>query len=60
MKRTVERYRETGGDRLVSVMQLAELRHDDLMRSIEFFGREVIPHIRALDEAEAVARTGGA
>ena len=45
--RKVERYRAAGADRLVSVMQLADLKHEDLMRSIELMGTEVIPAIRA-------------
>ncbi|HTA08868.1 MAG TPA: LLM class flavin-dependent oxidoreductase [Streptosporangiaceae bacterium] len=51
----LERYRQAGADRIVCVMQLAELRHDDLMRSIELFGREVIPAIRANEAAESAA-----
>jgi len=43
----IERYRAVGADRLVCVMQLADLRHDDLMRSIELFGKEIIPAIKA-------------
>lgn len=53
----VELYRAAGADRLVSVMQIADLSHDDLMRSIELFGTKVIPHFRAL-EAEEAARAG--
>jgi hypothetical protein len=33
-------------------MQLADLRHDDLMRSIELFGREIIPAVQAAELAE--------
>lgn len=42
----VRRYAQVGADRLVSVMQLGEVRHDDLMRSIELFGSEVIGAFR--------------
>ena len=49
----VRRYRAIGGDRLVCVMQLADLHHDDIMRSIELFGTRVIPAIRADEAAEA-------
>jgi alkanesulfonate monooxygenase SsuD/methylene tetrahydromethanopterin reductase-like flavin-dependent oxidoreductase (luciferase family) len=45
----LERYRAVGADRVVCVMQLADLRHEDLMRSIELFGREVIPRLREND-----------
>jgi len=51
----IERYRAAGADRLVCVMQLADLRHEDLMRSIELFGTEVIPAIRAAEAAEEAA-----
>jgi alkanesulfonate monooxygenase SsuD/methylene tetrahydromethanopterin reductase-like flavin-dependent oxidoreductase (luciferase family) len=42
----LERYRQAGADRVVCVMQLADLRHEDLMRSIELFGQKVIPQLR--------------
>jgi alkanesulfonate monooxygenase SsuD/methylene tetrahydromethanopterin reductase-like flavin-dependent oxidoreductase (luciferase family) len=47
--RKIEAYRAIGGDRLVSVMQTADLPHEDLLQSIELFGTKVIPHFRALD-----------
>lgn len=43
----VRRYVDIGGDRLVCVMQMGDLAHDDIMRSIELFGTKVIPAIRA-------------
>jgi alkanesulfonate monooxygenase SsuD/methylene tetrahydromethanopterin reductase-like flavin-dependent oxidoreductase (luciferase family) len=46
----VKKYIEVGGDRLVSVIQLADLHHDDVMRSIELFGTNVIPRVRAYEE----------
>ncbi|MCE2392796.1 MAG: LLM class flavin-dependent oxidoreductase [Proteobacteria bacterium] len=49
----VDLYRRAGADRLVSVMQLADLKHEDLMRSIELMGTEVIPAVRAMERAEA-------
>jgi alkanesulfonate monooxygenase SsuD/methylene tetrahydromethanopterin reductase-like flavin-dependent oxidoreductase (luciferase family) len=48
----VELYRAAGGDRLVSVMQLADLRHEDLMGAIELMGKKVIPAVRALEAKE--------
>jgi alkanesulfonate monooxygenase SsuD/methylene tetrahydromethanopterin reductase-like flavin-dependent oxidoreductase (luciferase family) len=45
----VELYRAAGADRLVSVMQLADLRHEDLMRAIELMGCKVIPAVRELE-----------
>jgi alkanesulfonate monooxygenase SsuD/methylene tetrahydromethanopterin reductase-like flavin-dependent oxidoreductase (luciferase family) len=49
----IERYRAVGADRLVCVMQLADLRHEDLMRSIELFGSTIIPAIKAAEAAPA-------
>ena len=49
----VELYRAAGADRLVSVMQLADLRHEDLMRCIELMGTKVIPRVRELEGAGA-------
>ena len=43
---TVGRYRDVGADRLVSVMQLGDIRHEDLMHNIEMFGNHVIPAFR--------------
>jgi alkanesulfonate monooxygenase SsuD/methylene tetrahydromethanopterin reductase-like flavin-dependent oxidoreductase (luciferase family) len=43
---TLKRYKDAGADRVVCVMQLANLRHEDLMRSIEIFGTEVLPALR--------------
>lgn len=51
----VELYRAAGADRLVSVMQLADLRHEDLMRCIELMGTKVIPRVRELEDAEELA-----
>ncbi len=51
----VSLYRAAGADRLVSVMQLADLQHEDLMRSIELMGTKVIPAVRELEAAEAAS-----
>jgi alkanesulfonate monooxygenase SsuD/methylene tetrahydromethanopterin reductase-like flavin-dependent oxidoreductase (luciferase family) len=48
----VRKYVEVGGDRIVSIMQMADIPHDDIMRSIELFGSKVIPEIRK-DEKSA-------
>jgi alkanesulfonate monooxygenase SsuD/methylene tetrahydromethanopterin reductase-like flavin-dependent oxidoreductase (luciferase family) len=48
----VRKYRAIGGDRLVCVMQLADLHHDDIMRSLELFGTKVMPAIAADEAAE--------
>lgn len=42
----VRRYQTVGADRLVSVMQLGDIPHDDLMHNIEMFGTHVIPAFR--------------
>jgi alkanesulfonate monooxygenase SsuD/methylene tetrahydromethanopterin reductase-like flavin-dependent oxidoreductase (luciferase family) len=55
----VRRFREIGGDRLVCVMQLGDLRHDEIMRSLELFGTAIIPAIRA-DEARQGAGASAA
>ena len=43
----VRRYVEIGGDRLVSVMQMGDLPHEAIKRSIELFGTRIIPAIHA-------------
>jgi alkanesulfonate monooxygenase SsuD/methylene tetrahydromethanopterin reductase-like flavin-dependent oxidoreductase (luciferase family) len=48
----IELYRAAGGDRLVSVMQLADLRHEDLMRAIELMGTKVIPAVREIERKQ--------
>jgi alkanesulfonate monooxygenase SsuD/methylene tetrahydromethanopterin reductase-like flavin-dependent oxidoreductase (luciferase family) len=48
----VMRYRATGADRLACISQLGDIRHEDIMRSIELFGREIMPAVRAAEEAE--------
>lgn len=55
----IDRYRQAGADRIVCVMQLADLGHEDLMRSIELFGREVIPAVRRAEAAEPVVVEAG-
>ena len=47
----VKKYIEAGADRLICVMQLADLRHDDVMRSIELLGTKVMPEIRAYENS---------
>jgi alkanesulfonate monooxygenase SsuD/methylene tetrahydromethanopterin reductase-like flavin-dependent oxidoreductase (luciferase family) len=51
----VELYRAAGADRLVSVMQVADLRHADLMRAIELMGTRVIPEVRAREARQTTA-----
>ncbi len=42
----VERYRAAGGTRLVCLMGIGDIRHEDVMESLELFGKEIIPHFR--------------
>lgn len=49
----VERYKDAGGTRLICLMQIGEVAHEDIMESLELFGREVIPHFRAQEAAGA-------
>lgn len=44
--RKVERYRETGIDHLICLMQADRIPHERVLRSIELFGKEIIPHFR--------------
>jgi hypothetical protein len=55
----VKKYMEVGGQRLVCTMQHADLRHDDLMRSIELFGTKIIPEIRVYEQELAQAAAAG-
>jgi alkanesulfonate monooxygenase SsuD/methylene tetrahydromethanopterin reductase-like flavin-dependent oxidoreductase (luciferase family) len=40
----IERYRQAGLDHLICLMQADRIPHDKVLRSIELFAREVIPH----------------
>jgi len=42
--RKIERYRAAGLDHLICLMQADRIPHAKVMRSIELFGREIIPH----------------
>ncbi|HEY8514136.1 MAG TPA: LLM class flavin-dependent oxidoreductase [Candidatus Binatia bacterium] len=44
--RKVERYRDAGLDHFIALMQADRIPHDKVMRSIELFAKEVIPHFR--------------
>lgn len=39
----IERYREVGVDRLLCLMQAGDIRHEAVLRSIELFGKHVVP-----------------
>jgi alkanesulfonate monooxygenase SsuD/methylene tetrahydromethanopterin reductase-like flavin-dependent oxidoreductase (luciferase family) len=42
-RETVERYRAIGADQLICWFQYGGLPHEQIMRSIDLFGREVLP-----------------
>jgi alkanesulfonate monooxygenase SsuD/methylene tetrahydromethanopterin reductase-like flavin-dependent oxidoreductase (luciferase family) len=44
--RKVERYKQAGLDRLLCLMQVDRLPHERVMRSIELFGKEILPRFR--------------
>jgi alkanesulfonate monooxygenase SsuD/methylene tetrahydromethanopterin reductase-like flavin-dependent oxidoreductase (luciferase family) len=44
--RKVERYQQAGLDHFISLMQADRIPHDRVMRSIELFGKEIIPRFR--------------
>jgi alkanesulfonate monooxygenase SsuD/methylene tetrahydromethanopterin reductase-like flavin-dependent oxidoreductase (luciferase family) len=43
-KKKMERYRDIGVDRLMCLMQMGELTHENTMRSIRVAGEELIPY----------------
>jgi alkanesulfonate monooxygenase SsuD/methylene tetrahydromethanopterin reductase-like flavin-dependent oxidoreductase (luciferase family) len=44
--RKVERYQKAGLDHFISLMQADRIPHEKVMRSIELFGKEIIPRFR--------------
>jgi len=50
----LEAYERVGADGVVCMMQSGRIAHEDVMRSIELFGRHVIPHFKG--RATAAAR----
>jgi len=42
----VERYRQAGLDHFIALMQADRIPHERVMRSIELFGKEIIPRFR--------------
>src|SRR6185369_11594539 len=44
--RKVERYQQAGLDHFISLMQADRIPHDKVMRSIELFGKEIIPRFQ--------------
>jgi alkanesulfonate monooxygenase SsuD/methylene tetrahydromethanopterin reductase-like flavin-dependent oxidoreductase (luciferase family) len=46
MIETVKEYQAIGADRMMLLVQLAGLPHEDVMRSLELFGKRVIPQFQ--------------
>jgi alkanesulfonate monooxygenase SsuD/methylene tetrahydromethanopterin reductase-like flavin-dependent oxidoreductase (luciferase family) len=44
-------YEELGCDRMLCLMQMRGVPHKDVMRSIELFGKEVIPAFKSKQRA---------
>ncbi len=51
LRQFLRRYEEAGVDQLIFVLQAGNNRHEDIMESIELFGREVLPEFLDRDEA---------
>lgn len=43
----IEKYEDAGVTQMVFLVQMGNLPHMDILRSLELFGQEVIPHFRA-------------
>lgn len=54
--RAVKRYEETGADELIIGMQIGNIPHEKILRSIELFATEVMPHFSAPMAAVGSAR----
>ena len=52
----LRRYEEAGVDQLIFVMQAGKNRHEDIMASLELFGREVLPEFAERDDAQAAGQ----
>jgi len=50
LREFLRRYEEAGVDQLIFVMQAGKNRHEDIMDSLELFGREVLPEFKERDE----------
>lgn len=47
----IERHEQAGLDHVLCQMQVGYISHENIMKSIELFGRHVIPHFRAKESA---------
>lgn len=53
--RYVQRLKDAGADEILFIFQMGGIPHDVIMESIRNIGEKVIPHFRAMEQAEAVA-----
>jgi len=51
----LRRYEAAGVDQIIFVSQSGKTRHEDIMESLELFGREVLPEFKDRDAAAALA-----
>jgi hypothetical protein len=51
----VQLYEQAGVDQVMMIMQTETVPHEKALRSIEMFGKHVIPAIRGAGKAAAVA-----
>ncbi len=51
--RKIERHEEAGLDHILCQMQVGYISHQEILRSIELFGKYVIPHFKAKARARA-------
>jgi hypothetical protein len=51
----VQLYEQAGVDQVMMIMQTETIPHEKAMRSIELFGKHVIPAFRKTEKVSAVA-----
>jgi alkanesulfonate monooxygenase SsuD/methylene tetrahydromethanopterin reductase-like flavin-dependent oxidoreductase (luciferase family) len=56
LREFLRRYEAAGVDQLIFVLQAGRNRHEDIMESIELFGREVLPEFAERDPAQSAAK----
>jgi alkanesulfonate monooxygenase SsuD/methylene tetrahydromethanopterin reductase-like flavin-dependent oxidoreductase (luciferase family) len=56
LREYLERFEAVGVDQVIFVLQSGRNRHEDIMESIDLFGREVMPAFKERDEAAAAAK----
>lgn len=56
--RKIENYEKAGFQRLLCLMQCGRLDHKHIMRSLELFGKHIIPHFKAKERRKQAAAAG--